>query len=130
MNKRSIMVLAGVLILAVIGGLSAFINEGDAVPISAEGMTEDERAEIDTNVLTEELADYDVDQVMVNYSGGTIGVYIDKPKSEQYVDEYAQDVIEAVSLALVDRKANMTLEKGTYHVYVYGNDGLILTSLD
>ncbi|MDQ0154897.1 hypothetical protein [Robertmurraya andreesenii] len=125
-KRQNIVLVAVIILLAGVGLASMFFgNAGEVKPIAAESMSDQERAELDVAVLTEELSAFDISKINVNYSGDIISVYIDKKTSEQYVEDYAKDVVDAVKSALVTRKSDMTLEKDRYNVTVYGTDGLI-----
>jgi hypothetical protein len=125
--KKDRLILLVVGILSAIGIIAAVISSGtdSAVPMSAEGMSVEDRDLNDSSVLKEELAEFDIDRVSVNYSGDVISIYINRESTEQYIEDYANDVIAAVKSALQERKEDMTLEKETYSVMIYGNDGLI-----
>lgn len=127
-RDRAIFLLA--IIACVFGAIYyAFNAAGEAfqpAPISAEGMSVKERAEIDEAALLEELAGYGAQEVRVNYADQGIAVNIDKTKSDQYAKEDAKQMANNVKSALKERRGDMTLEQSSYYIYIYGKDGSLI----
>jgi hypothetical protein len=124
MKKRLLFIFLGILVA--VGVINAVANINEATPMSADGMTVEERAQNDVEVLTAELADFDVESIEINYDKDAIKVYISRPSTEQFVDEHASDIESAINLALEDRKADLTLEKESYNIFVYSEDGSLI----
>ncbi|MFE4812799.1 hypothetical protein ACFQ9Y_16920 [Peribacillus simplex] len=88
-------------------------------PMEAAGMTAEERAENDNTVLMEELKSQDiVKSVEVKYEYESISVYLDIPRTEQYANQTADDIEDAVNEALEERRGDLTIEED-FTVYVY-----------
>ncbi|QVY63004.1 hypothetical protein [Cytobacillus gottheilii] len=126
-NSRVFTVLA---IIACLFGVYLAVNNwisGEpTTPISAAGMTIEERAEIDEAVLLDALTEYNATTVRMNYDDQAIAVTIDALKSDQYISHDADEIADAVESALVERRGEMTLELDSYFIYVYDkNDSLI-----
>lgn len=124
MKKRLIFIFIG--ILFAIGIVSVISNINDSEPMSAEGMAVEERNNNDTRVLIEELSDFDIDRVEINYSSDAIKVYINRPSSEQYIDNYANEILSTIITTIDTRKSDLTLEKESYNILIYSEDGKLI----
>jgi hypothetical protein len=112
-----------IIILVLLGLISGCASNA---PMSAAGMTEEDRATNDTAVILEELAELGAEQIEINYARDAIKVYLAKKSSDQYVSDDASRVRTAIPTVLKERRSDLTLEKDSYHVYIYGSDKRLL----
>lgn len=115
-----------VIILMITAGLINKVTEED--PKSALNMSEQQRGDNDNQILLEQLKQYEVDKVEVDYKRDSISVYLIAESGEQYVDDKAKDVIDIVPFILEDNRAELTLEKDSndYSISVFGKDGRLI----
>lgn len=115
-----------VLILMITAGLVKKVTEVD--PKSALNMSKHQREDNDNQVLLEQLQQYEVEKVEIDYTSDTIKVYLAAESVEQYVDDKAKDVIDIVPVILEDNRAELTLEKDSndYSISVFGKDGRLI----
>lgn len=116
--KVPFMVIA---MLVIIGVVSVWSDDKTA-PMSASGLTDEERSAHDGEILAEEVASGSVVSIEVDYSNDAIIVRLRVPSSKQYVAETAKDLEASVKAALKERKGDLTLEKDSYFIYIYGSD--------
>ncbi|MEH7521670.1 hypothetical protein V7149_00085 [Bacillus sp. JJ1503] len=112
-------------VLLMIGILSGCAASAET-PMSAEGMSEEERLKNDAAVLLEELSSLGAEQIEINYARDAIKVYISKESTAQYVSEVAGDIVNKIESVLKERRSDLTLEKQSYAVYVYGSDNRLI----
>lgn len=124
MIKRMLGVILGALVIL---GIIAGCTQDESEPMSAENMKAEQRAANDVAVLLEELSSLGAEKVEINYARDAIKVYLAKESTAQYVSDDAGEVESGVNEALADRRGDLTLEKESYHVYIYGKDGRLIT---
>jgi cell division protein FtsX len=130
-SKRTVFILiavAAVLYFAYLI-LTGALTGSDDTPVSAVGMTTEERAEADIAVLSDKLkGNADIKDIQISYENDAIKLYVNKEKSDQYSEQTANRLVEETKDIISDSRSELTLEKERYYVYVYGSDGRILSS--
>lgn len=113
------------LIFAMVFALAGCVSNASVAPKSAENMSVEERAENDSAVLIEELTEFNVEHVVIDYAGAVINIYVNRESTEQHIEDFAKDVVATVKSSLKERKSDMTIEKDKYSVIIHGKNGVI-----
>lgn len=122
-SKKSVGIVVALFVAFIIySQVNSYLN----APISAEGMSVEERTTNDAAALKSALKDENVDLINFDYKNDSISIYIDMKSTDQYVDDKAADIELAVKDAIEQSRSKLTLEKENYTVFVFGKDGRLI----
>jgi hypothetical protein len=127
--KKDKILLIGIALVVIIG-LASFFNLGQKEsPVSAEGMTEEQRADFDQKAITTGLKDYldaadyeKIEKVKVDHKYKSIELYALMNKSDQYSSRMGGELASALEKYIDENTAKLTLEE-PYTIMVMGRDG-------
>lgn len=127
MRKDKVILLSSLIVCIAVVLFGLFTGESEAQPMSAAGMSVEDRTENDSAVIEKAIRKHgEVELVAIDYSGKVITVHSGRESTEQYAREHGEDIVKTIRETLESERSNLTLEADTYNVIVYGKDNSII----